>query len=334
MIMSPYQHLTISEREKILVGIAEEKSIREMAEELGRAPSTVSREIQRNTVDSTYSANQAQQNYTCKRKACHREPLLSYLPIKQKVQHLLLHHQWSPEQISKRLKLEGAPIQISYITIYRGIYAGQLEDRKLINGQRGIARKLRHRGKTRHTKGYQETRGKIKISHSIHDRPKEADERHCIGHWEADTVLGKTGLPCLITLTDRYSRYLLSEQIPRKNASFVTPKLIAMFQQLPKHKVKTVTPDRGKEFAKHADVSAMLDGLPFYFADPHAPWQRGTNENTNGLLREYFPKNEDIANYSDQEIRQSIDELNKRPRKCLGWKTPYEVFFDIVLHLT
>lgn len=107
-----------------------------------------------------------------------------------------------------------------------------------------------------------------------------------------------------------------------------------MFQQLPKEKVKTVTPDRGKVFAKHLEVSPALDGLPFYFADPHAPWQRGTNENTNGLLREYFPKNEDMAKYTHQEISQSIYELNRRPRKCLGWKTPFEVFFDFVLHLT
>lgn len=193
--MSLYQHLTISEREKILVGITQEKSIREMAQAIGRAPSTVSREIQRNTVDSKYSANQAQQNYTCNRKACRRQTLLSYPSIKRKVQYLLLHHHWSPEQISKRLKQEGSRIQISYITIYRGIYAGQLEDEKLINGRRGIVRKLRHRGKTRHVKGHNETRGKIKISNSIHDRPKEANKRSCIGHWEADTVLGKQDYP-------------------------------------------------------------------------------------------------------------------------------------------
>ncbi|MBC1228603.1 IS30 family transposase [Listeria booriae] len=332
--MSLYQHLTISEREKILVGLTQEKSIREIARDIGRAPSTVSREIKRNTLATNYSANQAQQNYVCKREACRRKKLLSYPSIKQKVRHLLLHHQWSPEQISKRLKQEDSPIQISYITIYRGIYTEQLEGKKLSKGERGIARKLRHRGKTRHTKGHNETRGKIKISNSIHVRPKEANERSCIGHWEADTVLGKTGLPCLITLTDRCSRYLLAEKIPCKKARFVTPKLIEMFQQLPKYKVKTVTPDRGKEFAKHAEVSMELDELPFYFADPHAPWQRGTNENTNGLLREYFPKNEDMTKYDPQEIRQFIYKLNTRPRKCLGWKTPYEVFFDEVLHLT
>ncbi|ARM71977.1 transposase [Listeria monocytogenes] len=223
--MSLYQHLTISERERILVGIAEDTSIRELAKAIGRAPSTVSREIQRNTINTVYSAHQAQENYLCKRKSCHRKTLLSNPSIKQKVLYLLLEHQWSPEQISERLKQEGALVQISYNTVYRGIYAGALEDKKLMKGQRGIARKLRHRGKTRHAKGYKETRGKIKISNSIHERPKEANERRCIGHWEIDTVSGKTGLPCLITLTDRYSRYLLSEKIRRKNAAFVTPKL-------------------------------------------------------------------------------------------------------------
>ncbi|EUJ42609.1 hypothetical protein DFP96_111118 [Listeria rocourtiae] len=174
--------------------------------------------------------NQAQQNYVRRREACRRKTLLSYPPIKQKVRHLLLQHQWSPEQISKRLQQEDSPIQISYITIYRGIYTGQLEAQKLRKGERGIARKLRHHGKKRNSTGHNETRGKIKISNAIHVRPKEANERTCIGHWEADTVLDKTGLPCLITLTDRYSRYLLAEKIPLKKACFVTPKLIEMFQ--------------------------------------------------------------------------------------------------------
>ncbi|MBC6303690.1 IS30 family transposase [Listeria immobilis] len=132
----------------------------------------------------------------------------------------------------------------------------------------------------------------------------------------------------------RYGARRIQITLKRTYDLSISRKLIDMFQRLPEHKVKTVTLDKGKEFAKHAEVSAALNELPFYFADPHAPWQRGTNENTNGLLREYFPKNEDMTKYSHQEISDSIYELNTRPRKCLGWKTPYEVFFDTMLHLT
>lgn len=154
-----------------------------------------------------------------------------------------------------------------------------------------------------------------------------------IGHWEADTVVGKPGSACIVTITDRCSRYLLAGKVPRRFSTLVADKIVSLLSPLPKKKRKTITPDRGKEFSKHREVTQALC-LPFYFPDPHAPWQRGTNENINGLIREYLPKSFDMAFSSDEEISRFIDKLNRRPRKCLDWKTPYEVFFNRLLHLT
>ena len=197
-----------------------------------------------------------------------------------------------------------------------------------------MARKLRHRGKRRHRKGEEERRGKIPIGHPLEERPEMADARSEIGHWEVDTVVGKKGCSCLITSVDRKSRFTLGKRVARKAAQEVEDGMVAMLMQLPPEARRSLTPDRGKEFATHASVTTRTGGTPFYFPRPHAPWERGTNENTNGLLREFLPKDLDMNSFSDEQIEGFIDLLNKRPRKCLGWKTPFEVFFDISLQLT
>ena len=258
---------------------------------------------------------------------------MSNIKLKNIVVHLFLECQWSPEQIANRLVYEKSAFRISCSTIYRAIYAGMLDAGRLSHGNRGVTRKLRHRGKTRRRKGSVETRGKIAISNRIQERPKEADDRQVIGHWEADTVAGKTGSACLVTITDRCSRYLLAGKVAKKYSALVADKIIALLSTLPKKKCRTITPDRGKEFSNHKRVTESLN-LPFYFPDPHAPWQRGTNENTNGLLREYLPRSFDIALSAEEDIAEFIQKLNHRPRKCLAWKTPYEVFFNQALHLT
>ena len=333
--MSHYQHLSREEREKILVLRTEKKSLSIIATEKGRTKSTISRELKRNsTANRTYSAIGAQQAYQKRRKKSRRNKLLEEPGLKQTVKRLFLEEQWSPEQISNRLKYEKSAYQISYATIYRAIYAGMLDKEKLSNGNRGAIRKLRHRGKPRHGKGTVENRGKMAISNRIQERPKEADERKVMGHWEADTVAGRNGSACLVTITDRCSRYLLAGKIAKKRCGLLADKIIALLSPLPDGYVRTITPDRGKEFAKHRQISAALRGIAFYFADPHAPWQRGTNENTNGLLREYLPKSFDMAPCSDGQIASFVLKLNTRPRKCLGWKSPFEVFFRSSLHLT
>ena len=242
------------------------------------------------------------------------------------VKHLFLDYQWSPEEIEGRLRLEYGKTVISYQTIYRAIYRGHFDDNSLSHGARGVIRKLRHRGKTRHTKGYVENRGKISISHTIHERPEEANNRTRIGDWEADTVAGKTGKACLVTLTDRYSRFLKIKKVAVKKSKLVIEAMVKLLEPLTKY---TVTPDRGKEFTYHQKLSDQLN-IEVYFPDPHAPWQRGTNENTNGLFREYFPKGSDLTLVNDQTIQLWENKLNNRSRKCLNWKTPYEVFYGKV----
>lgn len=335
--MSHYHHLSIIEREKILVLLAEGQSIRAIARELGRNVSTVCREVTRNShSEQGYSAAVAEKQYHDRRKTCKRHKLLSSKELHGLVKRLFLEEQWSPEQIANRLVYENSVFSISYPTIYRAIYAGMFDtaEQRRSDGNRGAIRKLRHRGKTRRRKGTVETRGKIVISNRIQERPQEAEDRQIIGHWEADTVAGKTGSACLVTITDRCSRYLLAGRVTKKRSALVADEIISLLSALPRKKRKTITPDRGKEFSTHSDVTKALNGLPFYFPDPHAPWQRGTNENTNGLLREYLPKSFDIALPSVCDIADVIKKLNFRPRKCLDWKTPHEVFFNQLLHLT
>ncbi len=335
--MSHYHHLSISEREKILVLRTEGKSLRKIATEIARSVSTVSREIKRNEhFKRSYSAIEAQQKYLHRRMKCRRTKLLENAELKCMVMCLFLDKQWSPEQIANRLIYENNAWQISYATIYRAIYAGMFDtpEQRRSKGNRGAIRKLRHRGKTRRRKDIVETRGKIVISNRIQERPKEADNRQVIGHWEADTLAGKMGSACLVTIADRCSRYLLAGKVCKRYSALVADEMISLLSALPEKKRRSITPDRGKEFSRHSSVTTALNGLQFYFPDPHAPWQRGTNENTNGLLREYLPKSFDIALSSEDDIARFVAKLNFRPRKCLGWRTPHEVFFNKSLRFT
>ena len=333
--MSHYTHLTTQEREIIYLFWNQGESLHSIAESVGRNVSTISRELSRNSSkEGKYSPSEAESKYKARRKSSCRKKKLAVPEVRQLVQDLFLRHQWSPEQIAYRLRYEQNRIQISYSTIYRGLYAGMLEEHKLSHGERGVARKLRHRGKTRHHKGLEETRGKIKISNPIEERPEEAEKRSCIGHWEADTVAGKTGSSCLITLTDRCSRFLLTKHISKKTSKCVRDGMIELLQSIPSVQLKSITPDRGKEFSLHAEISSALADVPFYFPHPHAPWERGTNENTNGLIREYCPKSVDLDSFNAAFFIAFTNEINLRPRKCLGWKSPYEVFFHSMLHLT
>nr|WP_270660210.1 IS30 family transposase [Enterococcus thailandicus] len=281
MAMSHYNHLTILERENIFLFFNQGKSIRSIASLMKRSPSTISRELKRNTKNTTYSPVLAQTIYSYRKQNCGRKLLLSNNRIWTIVRRLFVEEQWSPEEISHRLKSERTGIAISYTTIYRGIYNGLFETEPLSHGNRGLVRSLRRRGKTRHAKHHVERRGKIE----------------------------------------------------KKLSLFVKDTFIELFSSIHPSRVKSITPDRGKEFSKHSEITKALNGVPFYFPDSHAPWQRGTNENTNGLLREYLPKNKEMDSVTDEAIDQYILKLNLRPRKYLHWKTPYEIFFGVTLHL-
>lgn len=326
--MSPYKHLTLFERERIMFFKAKGYKITQIAEKFGRNKSTISRELKRNS-SQEYLPAEAEAKYQQRRKACKPHRKLEDPKLYALARDLFLVHQWSSEEIAGRLKYEHKRT-VSYNTIYREIYAGTFDDPHKSHGNRGAVRKLRHHGKSRHTKNYVERRGKIKISNPISERPKAADKRQRLGDWEADTVVCKRDCACLVTLADRKSRFLICAKADRKNAVNVGQ---VMIERLKGEPLCSITPDRGKEFARHAEVSEALEGVKFYFPLPHHPWQRGTNENTNGLLREYFPHGKDISDVPDAYIQAKVDELNKRPRKCLGYKTPYEVYYSTSLHL-
>lgn len=324
-----YTHLTILEREKIYLLSSQNCSLHKIADSLGRNVSTVSRELKRNPKD--YSPSKAQVAYQKRRKKSrpHKKlenPLLFIIVV-----CLFLGRHWSPEQIAGRLKLENYPIQISYKTIYRAIYAGMFNtpEQKHSTGNRGAIRKLRHKGKPRRNKNVVETRGKLSISHPLSERPQAANERIRLGDFEADTVAGKLNQECLLTLTDRKSRYLICRKLKNRTSAEVNAAIIDALKDEP---LESITPDRGKEFARHAQITAEL-GVNFYFPPPHHPWDRGTNENTNGLLREYYPKGYNLGEVTEEELQAVVEDLNSRPRKTLGYRTPAEIYFSKTLHL-
>lgn len=329
--MGHHAHLTLQEREDIMVMRREGKGVTQIAGAIGRSKSTVSRELGRNMCAAStprpyYRASTAQARYEQRRRACVRPRILDDPGTFELVRGKFLEEQWSPEQIEGRLALELGASPVSDTTIYRGIHAGLFDG--CIGGRRA-ARRLRRKGRRRRAAGREERRGKIVVSHTIDERPAAAEERSRLGDWEADTVAGKAGGACLATFTDRRSGFLEGGKAARRAADEVNAVAKA---SLAGHPLRSITPDRGKEFAKHAEVTEAL-GVEFYFALPHHPWQRGTNENTNGLLREYFPKGRSIDEFSDEEVGMVYDKLNRRPRKRLGYRTPHEVHYSTSLQL-
>ena len=322
--MGHHVHLTLSEREDIMMMRRDGKGVSEIARRIGRDKSTVSRELSRNSCARFYRASTAQRRYAERRTACRRPAILDDDSVLELVSEKFLGEQWSPEQIEGRLALELGSSPVSDTTIYRGIRSGRFDAR---TGGRKAARRLRLRGKRR--RGSSERRGKIKVSHEISERPAAADDRSEAGHWEGDTVAGRAGGACLLTLVDRKDGFLVGGKCRRKTAACVRERMPGALKGQP---LRSVTLDRGKEFAAHAQVAKEI-GVEFYFALPHHPWQRGTNENTNGLLREYFPKGESLGRVSEKRVQEVYDKLNRRPRKRLGYRTPYEVHYSKTLHL-
>ena len=322
--MGHHVHLTLSEREDIMLMRREGKGVSDIARAIGRDKSTVSRELRRNSCERFYRASTAQRRYGERRLACRRPAILDDERVFGLVRDKFLEEQWSPEQIEGRLALELGGSPVSDTTIYRGIHAGRFDG--CIGGHKA-KRRLRRRGKRR--RGPSERRSKIKVPHEISERPAAAEGRSEPGHWEGDTVAGKAGGPCLPTLVDRKDGFLVGGKCRRKTAECVRRKMLRALKGQP---LGSVTLDRGKEFALHAQVTDEI-GVEFYFALPHHPWQRGTNENTNGLLREYFPKGESLARVSEKRVQEVYDRLNRRPRKRLGYRTPYEVHYSETLHL-
>ena len=315
--MSHYTHFTTEEREKSMVMLGQGLSIRAIARILSRAPSSVSRELKRNAnKDGSYSASAATRRYTNRRKHCHKKAILigeselrSYVIEK-------LSEDWSPDQISGRAKEKQKPFSISYNTIYRAIQKGIIP--------KELRAHLRIKSTKNRKKRSNDKRGKIADTVSIHDRPVEVENREVLGHWESDTVLGKRNTGCIGTHVERKTGFLIAIKLPDRKGDVFSKLTIKHFLSLPNELKKSFTVDNGVEFMSHKQLSQGT-GMNVYFCDPYSPWQRGSNENTNGLLRQYFPKGTSFLDISDEALARSVWKINNRPRKRLGYKTPFEV---------
>lgn len=315
-----YGHLTTEERVQLELLKKLGWSNREIGKQLGRHHSTIAREWKRNRQE-TYGAKQAQKQYEKRRKqqankGKWRPTLASFVEHK-------LEMSWSPEQIAGYLTTQESLDQISFKTIYRWLYAGLVS--------KGDLCVLRQKGKRRKPR---ETRGKFNIGKSISKRPKEVRKRQRFGDWELDTVVSGRGKSkgCFATFVERKTRHYLAVSIPDRTSASMEWAFEQLANRFPKGTFKTATVDRGKEFACHETLERNF-GVEVYFADPYSSWQRGTNENSNGLLREFFPKGTDLAKVSQQDLEYALHFINHRPRKCLGWKSTYESFYGELSHL-
>lgn len=290
---------------------------RTIAKELGRHHSTIARELKRNSNQEAYHSEDAQNQYTNRRKECKpKGKLTSYLI------HLIeekLKLTWSPEQIIGRL-LQG---QLSFKTIYRWLYSGLLA--------KGNLTFLRHKGKRQKPR---ETRGRFNVGTSISHRPKEVKKRETFGHWELDTVVSGRGKSkgCFATFVERKTRMYTAVQMKDRTAESMRDAIQIIKARYPEGIFRSMTVDRGKEFSCYHFVEQTL-GIPVYFADPYSSWQRGSNENANGLLREFFPKSTDLSKVTQTQLNDSLAYIMNRPRKCLKWKTTHEAFMDELSHL-
>ena len=318
--MSHYTHFTTEERELSRELKALGYSICQIAVRLGRNKSSVSREFKRNSnKDGSYSAHTADDRYKQRRKRCGRKPMLQPdSPVKEYVIEKL-SLDWSPDEISHRAKLDNEAFSISYNTIYRAIESGIIS-KKLRNHLR--IKRIKNRKAKANDK-----RGKIADRVMISDRPECINNRIEVGHWESDTVLGKRNTGCIATHVERVTGYLIAFRLPNLKDDIFRIKTVDVFKKLPAALKKSFTVDNGNEFRSHSELAAQT-GMDIYFCDPYSPWQRGSNENTNGLLRQYFPKGTSFKDFSDDYFESVVDLINNRPRKRLGYRTPAEVFYD------
>lgn len=316
--MSCYHHLTIEEREKLYAfqQMPDLFSIRKIASVLGRAPSTISRELKRN---ANCLPHQAQEQYYARRRRSVRKHILSDPELHKYVHFFLGSLYWSPEQISRRFKAEGK-YSIGTSTIYRALENGMLQD--------ALRYYLRLKYKTI---GKAKRAVKACFSHTLEQRPEQARLRTEVGHWEGDTIVSHKSKAVIATLVDRKSRYLAAGIVKSKQAAEVRTVIVRLLQR--EKEVKTITFDQGVEFSEGEQIEQALNAKVFY-AHPHSPWERPTNENTNGLLRQFIPKHTDIGMLSQDDVSRFVSLLNLRPRKCLNWSTPYEAFSHQVLHFT
>lgn len=312
-------HLTAAQRYTISVLLAQKTLQSSIATTIGKSPAVISREIKRNsTANGLYDDDFAQKKYENGLKSKPRA-----IKFTDSVQNLVkegLSKQWSPEQISETAKSEGN-FCVSHEKIYQYVWLDKQNGGKLYENLRNQGKKYRKRGAEK------DKRGSIKDRVSIHERPVVVDEKTRLGDWEGDTIIGKDHKGAILTTNERKSGFLLMKKLGGKNATDLSIQMVAVLTPY-KAVCHTLTVDNGKEFARHTDISKSLE-INIYFADPYASWQRGANENTNGLIRQYIPKKTDFDTISDQRVQEIQDLINNRPRKRLNWKTPNQVFQEL-----
>lgn len=314
--------LRTAEREEISRGIAAQRSIRQIAKELRRSPSTISREINRNGGRQAYRAAEADArawNSARRPQQC----LLRQRPrLKQWVARKL-QRDWSPRQIAVGLRLafpDDGHMRVSHETVYHSLFVqarGALKEELVGHLRRGgFMRRPR--------KAQRAPLLSIVDGVSIRERPPEVEDRAVPGHWEGDLLMGGTSSQ-IATLVERRSRFVMLVKLDGKDTNTVTKAISRKIRRLPAELRRTLTWDRGSEMSAHKDFTIATD-VQVFFCDPRSPWQRGSNENTNGLLRQYFPKGEDVSGYSQAQLNHVADLLNERPRETLNWLSPYEAF--------
>ncbi len=307
-------HLTLEERDRIAQLRYQGADQKEIAQAVGRSPATISRELRRNRTNGDYYAAQAQWQAERRRQ---ERPLVRKMedPEINQVVRAGLAHEWAPEQIEGRMRQQAVERSVSAQTIYTWI---------------------KHSPQRKHWESFLRGRGKRPYSRKkalsgdaarIDQRPEVIEERLRLGDFEGDTVLGPPGTGGLATLVDRKSRFTIVVKIQSKNADHVHEKIKQRLRDLDEEQRRSITFDNGREFARCHRLEKHL-GMELYFADPGCPYQRGTNENTNGLIRQYFPKGTDFRDITHYEVREVEKLLNNRPRECLGFRTPAEVFFE------
>jgi IS30 family transposase len=325
-----YKRLNLEEREEISRGLWADESFADIARRLGRKTSTISREVHANVCfkKRSYHAVKAQAQATDKRQHQAKPKKLEINQPLQAYVYTKLREEWSPEEIAKRIRLAYPTdrlMRISHETIYEHLYClpkGELK-KELMKALRQ-ERKFRFNRKAAHAK-----RSTITDFLSISERPEEVKDRTVPGHWEGDLIMGsKPSNSAMGTLVERSTRLTLLVPLQKKDAMSVREAFAKSFKRIPKIFKKTLTYDRGTEMAQHKLFTAKTK-IQVYFADPHSPWQRGTNENTNGLIRQYFPKGIDFKTVSLSAIRLAEQRLNSRPRKALEYFTPSEKFYQL-----
>lgn len=311
-----YTQLTEIERYQIQSFLKAGYTKKQIADELGRHPSTIGRELSRNKGLRGYRPKQAQR--LAQTRKLHHSHIQISEPTWVNV-GTLLKQEWSPEQISAWLTQSGLP-SVSPEWIYQYILAD-----KKVGGN--LYTYLRCQKKRKKRYGRPDSRGQLKNRRSIDERPSIVDERKRVGDWELDTVIGRVGGSVLVTAVERKTRFSVIALAPNKTAEAIRKALIEALTPLAAW-VKTLTYDNGKEFALHEDIAKALNAKG-YFAHPYHSWERGLNENTNGLIRQYIPKGTSMDNLTQDDVNKIMDRLNHRPRKCLGFKTPNQVLFGI-----